>query len=148
MKNVQPGNGKFRSFLLKSLKNFCVNTHAKAGKARRKGSIYSLDEINREEEQFFQASDSRTPEQIFDRRWAESLMQQAIDRLEEEYLEGGKGDLYSELKEIQNGERDGCTYAKVGERLGLSEERGGADASHARILWKDSSRTLTSDSGE
>jgi len=123
LKNVQPGQGKFRSFLLKALKNFCANAHARARAEKRGGKevFIPLEEVNREEEQVFRGSDHLTPEETFDRRWAESLMARAIKRLEAEYAHNGKGNLYCELKNIENGTHCACTYAEIGVRVALSE---------------------------
>jgi len=121
LRNVQPGNGKFRSFLLKSLKNFCLNAHAKARAQKRGGKdiILPLDELTTEEEQIH-AAGSLTPDETFDLSWAESLMQRAIERLRKEYVQGGKGDLFDELKNIVQDER-GASYKEIGARLNLSE---------------------------
>jgi RNA polymerase sigma factor (sigma-70 family) len=121
LKNVSPGNGKFRSFLLKSLKNFSVNWHAKAHAQKRGGDgvFIPVDDLSQEEEQFFRCSDSLTPENNYDRRWAESLMYRAIARLEREYIESGKTDLFNELKNASGG--PGRTYAEIGARFNLSE---------------------------
>ena len=68
-----------------------------------------------------QPADTLTPDQIFERRWAETLIQQALRRLQHEYVSQGKGELYDQLKDLAPGERGEQTYAELGKRFGLSE---------------------------
>jgi RNA polymerase sigma factor (sigma-70 family) len=123
LRNVQPENGKFRSFLLKSLKNYRQNVRTKERAEKRGGNRtpIPLDELSRQEEELSCASDSLTPEQSFDRSWAQALMQRAIHRLRAEYVQNGKGDLYNALKDLDLYERGGKSYAQIGAEFALSE---------------------------
>jgi len=67
------------------------------------------------------AMNGMSPEQIFDRRWAQTVMERALSRLREEYVAGGKEALFEQLKEIQPGEHGESSYAEIGARLGLAE---------------------------
>ena len=124
LRNVQPENGKFRTFLLRCLKNFCQNVREKAQAQKRGGNktLIPLDELGREEEQLLHAPNPLPPEHDFDRSWAESLMQRSINRLRAEYVESGKGELYSALKTVDLHERTGKSYAEIGADFGLTEE--------------------------
>lgn len=124
LRNVQPENGKFRTFLLKCLKNYCQNIREKALAQKRGGNkiLIPIEEVGREEEQFLHSPNLLPPEHDFDRAWAESLMQRSINRLRNEYLESGKGELYDALKTVDLHERSGRTYAQIGQKVGLSED--------------------------
>lgn len=123
LKNVEPGQGKFRSFLLKSLKNFSLNVRAKERAEKRGGKemFVALNDIDLDERQISRGAESLTPEEAFDRTWAQSLMQRAVDRLREEYIKSGKGELYEALKGLEYGERGASSYAQIGARLQMSE---------------------------
>jgi len=62
-----------------------------------------------------------TPEVIFDRRWALTVMEQTVARLRAEYAAADRTELFEELKNFQPGEEAGRSYAEVAARLGLSE---------------------------
>src|SRR5437867_362906 len=92
--------GKFRSFLLTFLKNFLRDERDKAAAQKRGGDkiFISLDEFAAEDRNGFESAHTLTPDQIFERRWAERIIQQALGRLQEEYVAEGKGELYDCLK--------------------------------------------------
>ena len=62
-----------------------------------------------------------TSDQIFEKRWAETIIQQALGRLQDEYVSQGKAELYDQLKDLAPGERGEETYVELGKRFGLSE---------------------------
>ncbi len=97
---AQPERGKFRSFLLVSLRHFLLDQHRRAEAAKRGGgqTVISLD-INRAEERFGgEAQQVSTPEELYERVWALTLLDRAQSRLREEYAAAGKADLYERLK--------------------------------------------------
>ncbi len=93
--------GKFRSFLLASLKNFLSNEAQKTRCLKRGGQIQFIsvdfsdgeDRYEREE-----PAERLTPEKIFDARWAFALLGGAKDRLRQEYLDSGKAAVFEALK--------------------------------------------------
>ena len=95
----------------------------KAGAQKRGGgkSFISLDETSAEETYLKDSRNDLSPDQIFDRRWAQTVMDRALSRLREEYVGGGKAELFDQLKEIQPGEHGESSYAEIGVRLGLAE---------------------------
>ena len=114
--------GKFRSFLLTFLKHFLSDQRDKAGAQKRGGgrAVVSLDEFAAEEHALMEPIEYRTAEQVFERRWAQTVMEQAMDRLRREYIDGGKGPLFDLLKELQPGEHGALTYTQLGAPLGLT----------------------------
>src|SRR6185436_8246096 len=66
-------------------------------------------------------ADRLTPEQIYERRWALTLLEAAMRRLEEEAVAAGRGDLFAAVKPILAGQDDSGSYTELGARLGMKE---------------------------
>jgi RNA polymerase sigma-70 factor (ECF subfamily) len=123
LQHLRHQEGKFRSFLLTFVKRFLSDARDRAGAQKRGGgkSFISADETSAEERYLSEAVNGSTPDQIFERRWAQMVMDRALSRLREEYVGGGKAELFDQLKEIQPGEHGESSYAEIGARLGLAE---------------------------
>lgn len=122
--NVADRNkGKFRSFLLGSLEHFLAREWTKAHAQKRGGrqTVLSLDEVNAEGRYLREPVDDFTAEKIFDRRWATTLLEQAMLGLREECRVEGKSDLFKKLEGHLSGEKGEASYAEVATSLGLSE---------------------------
>lgn len=121
--HLQHQRGKFRSFLLTFLKHFLSDERDRAGAQKRGGgkTFISLDELQAEESHGFEPSNGLTADQVFERRWAQALMERAVARLRQEYAEDGKTELFNQVKDLEPGERGARNYAQVGALLGLSE---------------------------
>ncbi|HET6250851.1 MAG TPA: sigma-70 family RNA polymerase sigma factor [Tepidisphaeraceae bacterium] len=115
--------GRFRSFLLASMKHFLANERKKANRLKRGGGkvILSIDPISAEDRYAREPSYDLTPEQLFERRWAMTLLEQTIERLRQEFVKAGKGRLFERLKVFLTGDENGPRYADVGAELGLTE---------------------------
>lgn len=115
--------GKFRTFLLSSLNHFLQNEWRKAGRLKRGGGqqLLSLDFERGEDRYRLEPADVQTPERIFERRWAMTLLERALDRLRSEYEAQGKGELYEALKLQLGGEAAPATYQEIAARLHMSE---------------------------
>jgi RNA polymerase sigma factor (sigma-70 family) len=92
LRRVAPQRGKFRSFLLASLKNYLSDEFDRERSIKRGGQIefVTLDFENGEERYQADTIDSLTAEKIFDARWALTLLSEASKRLREEYMLQGK----------------------------------------------------------
>ena len=115
--------GRFRSFLLTALKRFLSKERDRAHARKRGGKAgpISLD---------FEAGDSRhalepshdvTPEAIYERRWALTVLEMAILRLRQTYVETGKAGLFDSLKPFLTAEPDAAPYAQVARELEMTE---------------------------
>ncbi len=115
--------GRFRSFLLASLKHFLANEHDRAMAQKRGGkySFVSLDEETAESRYRLEPSAELSAEKIFERRWALTLLENVLEQLREEFVSEGKLELFEELKTFLSGGKDSGSYAQVAERLGISE---------------------------
>ena len=119
---ADPAKGRFRSFLLGTLKNFVSNEEGYRRALKRGGEtpLVSLDEELAEGRYAHEPSDSMNPEKIFDRRWALTVLDEAGRRLEKEFQELGAAREFNELKAFLNSDR-GLAYAEISARLGRSE---------------------------
>lgn len=121
--SVDRGKGKFRSFLLASLKNFMSDERDKARAKKRGGGKgpLSLDALDAEAHYAMEPVDSMTPERLFERRWAIAVLDQVVLRLEKEYSDRGQGAMFKALRHALDGQADGPSYAALAGRLGASE---------------------------
>ena len=117
--------GRFRAFLLTALKNFLANERRRGAALKRGGSQppLSLDFQDGEQRYAREPSHDATPERIFERRWAITVLDRGIARLRDEYEAGGRLHLFDALKgRLGPVEDDDQTpYAELGASLGLSE---------------------------
>jgi len=120
---VDRTKGKFRSFLLASMKHFLSNARDKARAKKRGGDaiLIPLDAKSAEERYALEPSHTMTADRIYERRWALTLLDAVLAELHGEYEAGGKGDLFDALKGTLSGEKLPGGYAAAGEQLGLSE---------------------------
>jgi RNA polymerase sigma factor (sigma-70 family) len=121
LERVDPELGRFRTFLLASLKNFLANDWDKA-RARKRGegkSIVSLDQASAESRYQLEPSHDLTPDRQFERQWALTLLDQVLDALREESPADGNAELFDELKVVIIGQPG--RYAEMAARLGRSE---------------------------
>ena len=122
LRDVHPERGRFRSFLLASLKHLLSNERDRARAAKRGGGrkIVSFDVEAGESRFAREPADRRTPESLFDRAWALTVLERVSRRLEAEQAAGGKGDRYAVLASHLPG---GATenYAAAADRLGRTE---------------------------
>lgn len=123
LKHLRHQRGKFRSFLLTFLKNFLLEQRGKARAQKRGGGkiMVSLDRIGEEGLYLNEPVDHFSPDQVFERRWAQTIFQVALNRLREEYVSAGKADLFDLLKDFQPRESGAPSYAEIGARFEMTE---------------------------
>ena len=119
---ADPQRGKFRSFLLTGLKRFLCDEWDKARRLKRGGGaqVISFDAYSAEERYRLEPADQLTPERLFERAWAATLLERAAGRLREEYVTSGRTELYDQLTEFRLDAPEQRAYAEVAEQLGLS----------------------------
>ena len=114
--------GRFRSFLLTSISHFLANEWDKARAEKRGGGrVVSLQREEAERNYSWEPADSLTPEQIFEWRWALSLLDEVMNRLSGEFARDGKSELFDTLKPCLLGDREAQPYAALAMKLGISE---------------------------
>ncbi len=123
LRAADPSRGRFRSFLLASLKHFLANERDRAGAVKRGGraTVLSLELENAEGRYSLEPPDLETPETVYERRWALALLERALLRLRREFEAAGRQALFARLEGYLTGERDTGPYRDLGEELGMSE---------------------------
>jgi RNA polymerase sigma factor (sigma-70 family) len=120
VRDVDRSKGKFRSFLLASLKHFLANEWDKS-RAQKRGGGQTIVSLDAETRYRLEPADVVSADKIFERRWALTLLDEVLKRLRDEYAADGKVKLFEQLKETLTGERGTIPYAKLGDRLGMTE---------------------------
>jgi RNA polymerase sigma-70 factor (ECF subfamily) len=115
--------GKFRAFLLASLKHFLSNEHDKAVTLKRGGgqSHLSLDLQTADAQFQLAATNGPSPDRAFDREWALALLARVIDRLQSECAADGKARLFEHLKQFLTATQAEPAQSKVAAALGMEE---------------------------
>ena len=120
---VDRSKGKFRSFLLASLKHFLSNERDRAGTIKRGGrqTFVPLDAMSTETRYRVEPADNLSPDKAFERQWALTMLDQVLARLRVEFADVGKAALFEALKPFLTGDGQADSQAEVGERCGMSE---------------------------
>jgi RNA polymerase sigma factor (sigma-70 family) len=123
LQHADPLRGRFRTFLLASLKHFMTNEWQRQRTAKRGGGVpaFSLDQLGPEELYAREIAHSLTPEQLYDRAWALSVLARVRTRLRDDYAGRGQAERFRLLESFLPGETSELTYAEAGRQLGLSE---------------------------
>lgn len=123
LEHVSREKGRFRAFLLASLKNFLANCRRdeRALKRRPAGGVMSLDFAAAEERYRLEPLDRLTPEKLYERRWALTLLEQTLARLQAEYETSGKTAAFERLKPYLSAGQEKTSYAAAAADLDMSE---------------------------
>ncbi len=123
LKAADPQRGRFRTFLLSALKHFLANEWDRAQSLKRGGGRehIALDGLEAEERFALEPQDTATPEALYDRRWAMTLLARAQDRLRDEMTASGQGERFDALEPTLAGERVDEGYSALAARFGLAE---------------------------
>jgi RNA polymerase sigma-70 factor (ECF subfamily) len=121
--SVDQSKGRFRSFLLASLKHFLSNQRDRARAQKRGGGQkpLPLDFSDAESRFGFELAQSLTPEIIFQKCWAAALLEQSLARLRGEYASAGKEELFELIKETLTEGTATIAYAALAAKLQISE---------------------------
>ena len=120
---VDPAKGRFRSFLLASLKHFLANEWDKTRAQKRGGGqiLIPIDVATAETSCGIEPADGLTAEKVFERRWALTLLDQVLRRLRADYVRDGKENLFEQLKPTLTEASRSVRYAEIATRLGTNE---------------------------
>jgi RNA polymerase sigma-70 factor (ECF subfamily) len=131
--------GKFRTFLLASLKHFLADERDRVRAEKRGGGqpIISLDETEAEQRYLQVPSLDASPEKTFDRRWALTVMEEALARLRQEYTSSGKQELFSHLSAFLSSEANPGDYDALAPKLGMSAGSIGVTVHRLRQRYRE-----------
>jgi RNA polymerase sigma factor (sigma-70 family) len=121
---VDKSRGKFRTFLLACCQHFLANQRDFVRTQKRGGgrSALSLDFPGAAERYRAEPASGERAEKLFERRWAMTVLDQALEQLQREYAADGKGALFHHLKKVLTGAMEALSYARIGADLSMSEE--------------------------
>jgi len=123
LKSVDPAEGKFRSFLLATLKHFLSHERDKAQAQKRGGDQVdiSLDAKLAESRYGYEPADDLTPEQVYERRWALTVLERTLEKLETKESAGGNSRRFEKLRPYLVGEEPHLPYSEIAAELDISE---------------------------
>lgn len=123
LEGLSAERGRFRAFLLASLKHFLANEWDKSQRQKRGGGAVHLSLDWQTANTKFQAAATGGPgpDQIFDREWALALLARVIERLQAECAADGKAALFEQLKVFLAAGRGETAQAAVAQTLGMEE---------------------------
>jgi RNA polymerase sigma factor (sigma-70 family) len=122
MDTVRKEKGRLRSYLLVSLKHFLADERRRAMAAKRgKGQwLIPLEQLHHERLGFEQGS-ALTADQIYERRWALTVLEHVLARLRDDYRGSGNMRLFNELKKLLMDEPDRRSQAEIAAELNMTE---------------------------
>ena len=120
---AEQAKGRFRSFLLLAFKRFMANESARTRTRKRGGGqpLVALDALSPEERYAQEPADQLSPDKLFERRWALTLLEQVLGRLRAEQAAAGRLAVFEALKDCLASAGRGTPYAELASRLGTSE---------------------------
>jgi RNA polymerase sigma-70 factor (ECF subfamily) len=123
VRDVRPERGRFRAFLLVSVRNFLNNQRDRERALKRGGGrrLVSLDAERAEERLSAEPRDPVTPETLFERSWAQTVMERVHQRLEEDAARRGTADRLARLRPFLEGPEPEGTYAAIAREWGVGE---------------------------
>ncbi|MGV3531604.1 MAG: RNA polymerase sigma factor [Chthoniobacteraceae bacterium] len=139
--SVDPVKGRFRSFLIASLKNFLSHERERARALKRGGGVplVELDALAAEERYAMEPSHALTPDRLFDRRWALTVLERALARVRSDYEDRGASDVFALLSPLLTGGGT-APYAELGAQLGMTEGAVKVAAHRLRQQYRDALR--------
>jgi RNA polymerase sigma factor (sigma-70 family) len=123
LRAIDRQKGRFRTFLLAAMEHFLAKQWRDSNRLKRGGghTLLSLDDPSAEARYQVEPGGEATAQHLFERRWALTLIEEALGRLREEFTAARKLSLFEALKPFLSGDRAELTYAEVGARLDMGE---------------------------
>lgn len=120
---ADPQRGRFRAFLLASLRNFLSDAWDKRRALKRGGGLrtISFEELGSWEQEVEDLPGNPPPEIVYDRNWACSILRHTCRQLRDEYASAGRADRFDALEQFLSADTSERTYAELSGHLGLGE---------------------------
>ncbi|HWI57605.1 MAG TPA: sigma-70 family RNA polymerase sigma factor [Bacillota bacterium] len=144
---VEPEKGRFRTFLRMALKRFLANEWERL-RAQKRGSgqaPLAFDTTLAEQRFYLEPANSLSPDRIYDRRWALTLLEQAVLRLESEYIAADKPTEWQHLKAHLTAERGAIPYTALAADLQTTEGAARVAVHRLRKRFREIFRTTLAD---
>jgi RNA polymerase sigma-70 factor (ECF subfamily) len=118
---ADPEKGRFRSFILTSLKFFVADEQDRQRAQKRGGgAVVSLEFSSGEERYQREPGHYETPDRIFERRWALSMLERVMERLRDEFVQHGRPENFERMKVFLLGQSE-APYADLAREMNTSE---------------------------
>lgn len=139
LQDLDSEKGRFRAYLLACFQHHSLNEWKRAGRQKRGGGAdhLPLEWATADEKFQSQLMAAGTPERMYDRAWALTLLERVLAQLGEEMQAEKKSDLFEELKPGLTVDRDDFSYRAAANRLQLSEEATRQAAMRLRKRYKE-----------
>jgi RNA polymerase sigma factor (sigma-70 family) len=123
LRSVRKEKGRLRSYLLTALKHFVADERRRAMAIKRgKGQqLIPLEELRNEERSGMEPADPLTAERIYERRWASTLLDRVLSRLEDTYRKRGNAALFDSFNQLLADEPGAPSQADIAAQLGMTE---------------------------
>jgi RNA polymerase sigma-70 factor (ECF subfamily) len=123
LEGVTSDRGKFRAFLLIAFKRFLANEWDRANRQKRGGGIapLSLDWQDADTRYQINPADNISPDKLYDRAWAMTVLERVITRLRDEHTRDGKANVYSQLERFLMVGKDALSYDDAATALQMTE---------------------------
>jgi RNA polymerase sigma-70 factor (ECF subfamily) len=123
LEGISSTGGKFRAFLLVAVKRFLANEWDRANCQKRGGGVvlFSLDWQDADTRYQIDPPDAVSPDKLYDRAWAITVLEHVIIRLQDEHAADGKAALYAQLKPFLMAGKDALSYGQAAATLQMPE---------------------------
>jgi len=123
LEGADRSKGRFRTFLIADCTRFLSHQRARARAQKRGGNrqIVSIDAGEADGRYLREPGHDLTPERLYERAWALTLLEAVLARLRAEYERGGRAEVFERLKEVLTGGSDSMPYAAIAADLGMTE---------------------------
>jgi RNA polymerase sigma-70 factor (ECF subfamily) len=121
---IDPQKGRFRAFLLTDCSHFLIDEHRRETAQKRGGGqkVFSIDARTAEGRYLNEPCHGLTPERIFERNWARTLLERVLSSIKHEYVKAGKSVTFEQLKLVLIEAPRSIPYAEIARRLDSTEE--------------------------
>jgi len=122
VRSADPERGRFRTYLLAALKHFLANEWDRSRAAKRGGGVPTipLDWDTAEHSYGLETADPVTPEKIFERRWALTVLGRAMARLRSEFEGNGRAGLFDAIQPLLTDENRAGSYSQTAPELKMT----------------------------
>lgn len=120
---LDSNRGRFRAFLLAAMKHFLANEWDRANRQKRGGGavVLSLDYQGADTRYQINPEDHLSPDKLYDRAWATTLLERVVNRLSSENQAEGRAKEFDQLKFFLMVGKNDIPYAEAASKLALSE---------------------------
>jgi len=120
---ADPERGRFRTFLLTSIKRFLTQEWRRTNRQKRGGNqaLVPFEAEDAEGRYAAQPLNELSPDRLYDRRWAEALLERVMARLARDYESTGRTAVYTQLQQFLWGGQAEVSYSDISAKLAMSE---------------------------